>query len=105
MFQTLQFMCQHDLCWHKCGQVGNLIHMLWFCPAVKLFWADVCKLISVIININIAPCPSVCQLGHRAVQLKTRQERKTVGLDLLAVKRVILSNWKIHKPKCFSIET
>ena len=87
--------------------------MLWLCPAGKLFWTEVCKLISVIINVNVAPCPSVCVLGHRAAQLKTRQERKTVGLALLAAKRKILSNWKINdfdklenaKPKCFSIET
>lgn len=47
---------------------------------------------------------TLCLLGRRAVKLKTRQERKTVGLAFLAAKRVILSNWKIHKLS-FSIET
>ncbi len=81
-----------NLCWHECGQVGNLIHMLWLCPAVKLFWTEVCKLISVIIHVNIAPCPSVCLLGHRAVRLKTRQERKTVGFAFLAANFVKLES-------------
>lgn len=26
-----------DLCWHGCGQVGTLIHLLWHCPAVSSF--------------------------------------------------------------------
>lgn len=94
-----------NLCWHKCGQDGNLFHMLWLCPAVELFWTDVCKLISVIIKVNLVPCPLMCLLGLRNIQIKTRSERKIIGLAFLIVKRMILCNWKIRKPNCFSIET
>ncbi len=39
-----------DLCWHGCGQVGTLIHVLWHCPAVKVFLKEVVHSISLIIK-------------------------------------------------------
>ena len=78
--------------------------MLWQCPIINCFWAEVCNSVSVFINVKIIPCPAICLLGHRAVQLKTKEQRKIAGLAFLVAKRIILTNWKTHKPKSFSLE-
>lgn len=35
-----------NLCWRGCGQVGNLVHMVWACPHLRSFWKEVFKLIA-----------------------------------------------------------
>lgn len=55
-------------------------------------------------NVKIVPCPATCLLGYRTVQLKSREERKIIGLAFLAAKQMILSNWEVHKPRGFSLE-
>ena len=70
-----------DFCWHGCGQVGTLIHMLWHCPAVKSFWEDVVHTVSLMLKIELSPCPLICLSGYRAAQLRSKRDRKIAGLS------------------------
>ncbi len=82
-----------DLCWHGCGQVGILIHMLWHCPAVKVFWKEVVHSVSLIIQTKISPCPLVGLLGYRTAQVKPKKDWE-IGSAFLAAKRLMLLNWR-----------
>lgn len=94
-----------DLCWHGCGEVSTLLHLLWNCPAIKLFWTEVVRVMSEILNIAIPLCPRICLLGGKLESVRDGKMQKIIALAYLAVKRIILLNWKVRKPICFNKET
>ncbi len=75
------------------------------CPAVKSFWKDVVHLVSLMLKVELSPCPLICLLGCRAAQLRPKRDRKIAGLGFFVAKRMILMNWKTHKTNCFLKET
>lgn len=42
-----------DLCWHGCGRIGTLKHLLWSCPAVKQFWNIVIEFIQDLLGVQM----------------------------------------------------
>lgn len=90
-----------DLCWHGCGEVGTLIHMLWHCPAVKALWEEVARSLTTILNVDIRITPKTGLLGARVEGVQNNKLQKVTSLACLAVKRLILLNWKVRKPSCF----
>lgn len=54
-----------ELCWHGCGRLGTLIHLLWSCPVVNHFWTEVINVLKMILNVHIPQCPALCILGNR----------------------------------------
>ena len=50
--------------WHGCGSEGTLMHMLWYCPAVKQFWQDIVNDLTAILNTEVALCPMDGHYAH-----------------------------------------
>ena len=92
------------LCWHGCGEAGTLIHQLWQCPAVQSFWKGIIYNLSSFLNVRIPLCPLTCLLGSRVENIESTVTQRIIALAFLSAKRIILINWKIRKPNCFSIE-
>ena len=90
-----------DLCWRGCGQVGTLIHMLWHCPAVKSSWEDVVHSVSLMLKLELSPCPLICLLGYRAAPLRSKRDWKIAGPGFLVAKRMIFDELEDTKDKLF----
>lgn len=91
-------------CWHGCGSVGTLTHMLWNCPAVKQFWQDIINKLNSVFNICITPCPIACLLGNEIDGVQARKIQHVLCLAFLVAKRTILMNWKVRKNSCFNMD-
>lgn len=91
-------------CWHGCGSVGTLTHMLWNCPAVKQFWQDIVNILNSVFNTCITPCPIVCLFGSGIDGIHARNMQHAFSLAFLVAKRTILMNWKERKNNCFSMD-
>ena len=92
------------MCWHGCGEAGTLMHQLWQCPAVQCFWKCVIFNLSSFLNVRIPLCPLTCHLGSRVENIESTVTQRIIALAFLSAKRIILINWKIRKPNCFSID-
>lgn len=46
------FSTSFSICWRKCGNIGNFLHILWACSKLSAFWACV-SLISTVTNSKI----------------------------------------------------
>ena len=65
-----------DLCWHGCGEVGTLIHMLWHCPAVKALWEEVAQFLTKLFNGDISITPTVGLLGAHLANIINKNNKK-----------------------------
>ena len=92
-----------NMCWHGCGSMGTLMHMLWNCPAVKQFWQDIVNDLTSVLNTGITLCPIVCLFGTEIDGTLTRNIQHIFSLAFLLAKRTILINWKERKNTTDSI--
>ena len=75
-----------DLCWHGCGEVGTLIHMLWHCPAVKALWEEVAQFLTKLFNGDISITPTVGLLGAHLDNIRNKKQQKVhVGSPVLVL--------------------
>ena len=93
-----------DMCWHGCGRIGTLIHQLWECSEVKMFWLRVKECLFSLFDIRLHLCPSACLLGSKIDEVCSKEVQDLIGLAFLSVKRIILMNWKVRKPNCFDVD-
>ncbi|KAL7397330.1 hypothetical protein ABVT39_020256 [Epinephelus coioides] len=56
------------------------------------------------VYVKIPLCPSVCLLGTRIESIQSKLTHHIIALAFMSVKRIILMNWKSHKPNCFNID-
>ena len=84
--------------WHNCGGHGSLLHLLWDCPAVKTFWLGITKVLTDVFKVHVPVCPITCLLGQSLEHVKSRSTHYFMNLGFLSAKRIILMNWKQHKP-------
>lgn len=94
-----------NLCWHGCGSVGTLMHMLWYCPAVKQFWQDIVDVLNSIFNNGIMLCPIVCLFGVDIDGIQSKNIQHVCSLAFMVAKRTIFLNWKECKKNCFSMDS
>ena len=84
-----------NMCWHGCGSEGTLMHMLWYCPAVKQFWQDIVNDLTAILNTEVALCPMD---GHSGMDgIRSRNMQHILSHAFLVAKRTILIDWKKRK--------
>lgn len=91
-----------ELCWHGCGQIGTLGHLLWSCPSVKKLWDSVIEFMEDTLNLIIPKQFHICVLGNIPENLP-KISQKVAGLGFMSAKRIILKNWKLQKMDCFDI--
>lgn len=93
-FRVAQFYpSQSSMCWHNCGQVGNLYHILWSCKSLTSFWNQIFSLISSIIGILTSPNPTLALLNLDIVNFPP-PFRLVIAHILLASRMVIIRHWK-----------
>ena len=68
-------LCQ--LCTQGC--LGTFTHMFWECPGVQVFWLQVTKSLSKILNKEVPCCPALCLLNNNSQLQITHQG----GMDFL----------------------
>lgn len=77
---------------------ANHSHMLWFCPRLATFWADIFKTLSLAYNTPISPDPLLALFGT-SLQPSTSKTMQTVlAFTTLLARRLILLNWKLSQP-------
>lgn len=52
-----------DSCWRHCGTRGDLIHVLWSCPKLLLYWRKVFHIISDIAQQQVLRNPALARLS------------------------------------------
>lgn len=80
-------------CWRDCGQIGNLLHMLWQCPNVRSLWNQTFQLISSLTGILTSATPALAIL-HLGIDRFPPVYRPVVSHVLLETRLLILRNWK-----------
>lgn len=80
-------------CWRACGQIGNLLHMLWHCPTVKSLWNQVFQMISSLTGMLTVPDPALVILYLNIDKFHV-DFRPVITHILLEMRLLILCNWK-----------
>lgn len=52
-----------ELCWRKCGKIGDHSHIFWDCPVIEGFWKSVKEEIGKILQVNVPLDPLLFLLG------------------------------------------
>ena len=76
------------------NSIGTFFHMVWECPNVFAFWNMVAAKLSVLLDIDVSPSPSVFLLNDDS-QLQLNKTRTRVFFaGLTAAKKMIATRWK-----------
>lgn len=80
----------------KCNhQKGSLIHCMWECPQIIVFWGKVLDLISHIIGKEVPCSPKICILNiYPDDFVISNNVRSLLNICLLEAKRCIARSWK-----------
>lgn len=82
----------------RCGQGrGTLMHMIWECPIIHSFWAEVHHFINVKLGLPEVCSPLTSLLGLAEDILPTKYGRILYRLLLFYARKSILLNWKPPK--------
>ena len=90
-----------DVC-VKCGvDKGSLIHCMWQCPELQIFWKEVISFISRLIDCNLIMDGKLCLLHIFPKSFKgATKERTLISFCLLQAKHAIALTWKAtERPK------
>lgn len=86
-------------CWRGCGTPGNMAHLWWNCPKIKLFWKGVIGIIEEITGKVIKYNPWDC-LFHGSEGGKKRYKSSLMPVPLNSAKNVIPKKWQeVEAPK------
>lgn len=73
-----------DICVKCLNQKGTLIHCLWECPNVEVFWGNVVKCLSRMVENNIPLRPKICILRiYPKDFVRTTKQTKMIDFGLL----------------------
>ncbi len=67
----------------ECGEKGTLIHCLWECPQIQIFWTEVLNTLSFITGVKIKMCPQLCILGIFPHECKLNKENEKMTVYCL----------------------
>ena len=73
---------------------GNLIHMLWSCPHLAVFWKFVITTVSDVVESEIPSYPRIWILGDISLVNLNFHKKYLISLAGTAGKKIILVNWK-----------
>lgn len=61
VYRTPEFLCaiglRSDPTCPRCGNSGSLIHLLWRCPKLRRYWAEVVGMLNGLLDVNILVAP------------------------------------------------
>ncbi len=79
---------------------GTLLHCMWNCPKVQVFWKEVAFFLSLMVPINLPMKPEIFILGIIPENIAHYGSiRKLVDTGILQAKRLIALYWKkVEKP-------
>ena len=77
---------------------GDLIHLLWRCPKLHLFWSGVVTLLNRVYLTNIPVDPKPCLLGIIDDMSLDDNSRQAILRALFQARRLILRHWKAVDP-------
>ncbi|KAJ1081637.1 hypothetical protein NDU88_001815 [Pleurodeles waltl] len=84
-----------DLCWRGCGATGTLLHLLWHCPKLHLYWENIIDDIDAAFQVKIPRLPSYILLGlpnPLTFPLRSLKGRQ-MALALNAALQLLLALW------------
>lgn len=88
-----------DICVKFLNQKGTLIHCLWECPKIEVFWGNVVKCLSRMVKNNIPLRPKICILRiYPKDFVRTTKQTKMIDFGLLHARRMIALFWKTVEP-------
>ena len=92
-----------DVCVKCLTEKGTLIHCLWECPKILVFWENVVKCLSRMVECSIPLTSTICILGiYPKDSIRTTKQSKMVDFGLLHARRVIALFWKNVEPPSFT---
>jgi len=86
--------------WGGCGERGTLLHCLWHCRLVQLFWKSVCRFLRKL-DIELSEDPAITLLGIYPKDVPTNN-KDTYSTMFIAALFIIARSWK--EPRCPSAE-
>lgn len=87
----------------RCKQApGTLYHTFWSCSRMTAFWSSIFEVYSAISGLAVDPCPFIRLFGVPSEDLPLQNSQlKCIAYSSLLARRLILFNWKNHKPPTF----
>lgn len=85
-----------DECWKCKNSMGTFLHLMWDCPLVSPFWAQVIRTMEEWLDQPLSSSPRLCLLGDRT-ELPSRLPKAQFGSALvgfLTAAKIILRKWK-----------
>lgn len=84
----------------KCkSAVASLIHMYWSCPGLNVYWREVFRTLSRILNIKLEPNALTALFGITMEEMQlTQEKRRTLSFASLFARRAILFRWRDSLP-------
>ena len=74
--------------------IDNHFHAFWTCTPVRLFWSEVMRELSMILNLSIPLSPSISQLGDLSSLAIPQHIQTFILIAVTVAKKTILLNWK-----------
>ena len=89
---------EDDICPRCARDRGDLIHLMWRCPKLHLYWSGVLDTLTTVFSATISRDPKVCVLGVLDdIQLEDNP-RQAIGRALFQARKLILHHWKASEP-------
>ena len=87
----------------RCKQApATLYHTFWSCSRLTAFWSSIFEVYSAISGLAVDPCPFIGLFGVPSEDLPLQNSQlKCIAYSSLLARRLILFNWKNHKPYTF----
>ena len=94
VFENIWSKKQTMLCQRCKVNEGNLIHMLWSCPHLDVFWKFIITTVSDVVESEIPADPRIWILGDISLVNVNFHKKYLISLAGTAGKKIILVNWK-----------
>lgn len=73
--------------------MGILLHMLWDCPKIRIFWREVFELLKVKLEMSIPLSPELALLGIQDDDQRSHHNKLLISYLLFYAKKVIICKW------------
>lgn len=80
-------------CFRDCKLEGTMLHVWWTCPRIRTYWKKIFCMMGSLLNIRIAPDPTIALLNHTILNLP-KSSQKLAFFILLGAKITLAKAWK-----------
>lgn len=82
----------------RCGEVGDLIHMVWRCPKLVRYWTGVVEAINGTFGTSFEIDVRLCILGYRVWGVEEVTLKTAVLRCLYQARKLITQRWQSVSP-------